>query len=270
MNLRSRNLNIRHDYFKKSNLIACYSVYNGTELLEDSINELRKSKAVKKFIICYQTTSNTGNKKPDLEKWLKDTFSDNKDVFLYNWEPDLKINTKKNEMNKHNFMLDKARLLDATHVLFSACDHFYKPDEFFYAAKYAINLDFDATYTRMYTYYKHKSWRLTPMEDYYMPFIIKLTPEMLFISSQSTVPLRVDPALKLFPVTKWKLFTANECVLHHYSMVRVDIREKFKNAAASIRWKESDIKAFIDEYENYNLKENPGVKYFGGRKIEVV
>lgn len=268
MNLSNRNKSYKQNLLAKAKVAVCYSVFNGTELLEASINTFKKSKRVDLFIICYQETSNKGNKNPEL-KLILDNLGGQNDVILLNWEPNLKQNTKQNEQNKHNFMLQKARELGITHVIFSACDHFYKPNECSDAIKYAVNLDFDATYTRMYTYYKNPSWQLDPMETYYMPFVIKLNPDTKFTAS-STVPLLVDPALKLFPVTKWKLFTANECVMHHYSMIRVDIREKFKNAAASIRWKPSEVTAFIDEYENYSLKENPGIKYFQGRKVKIV
>jgi hypothetical protein len=59
-------------------------------------------------------------------------------------------------------------------------------------------------------------------------------------------------------------------MMHHYSMIRQDIEGKFRNAAASIRWKPEQVERFIREYNNYDLSNNEGISYFQGRRIEVV
>ena len=58
-------------------------------------------------------------------------------------------------------------------------------------------------------------------------------------------------------------------MLYHYSMVRIDIKKKFSNAAI-FKKTEERIKEYEFEYENYDLEKNEGVKYFGGRKIKIV
>ena len=101
---------------------------------------------------------------------------------------------------------------------------------------------------------------------------------MLFICKLGTqtriggrFPVRVDPSCAITPYRTSKGYAEKELILHHYSMIRQDIRSKFKNAAASINW---NADKFVEEYENYDIVDNPGVSYFSGdgvvRKIKVV
>jgi uncharacterized protein YdhG (YjbR/CyaY superfamily) len=59
-------------------------------------------------------------------------------------------------------------------------------------------------------------------------------------------------------------------MMHHYSMIRTDIKNKFRNAASSIRWSETQKETFISEYENYSLENNHGITYFRGAKVKEV
>jgi hypothetical protein len=158
-------------------------------------------------------------------------------------------------------MLDSAYNLGATHAIMLACDHFYVPDEFAEAKKQAEN--FHLTFTEMFTYFKHPTWQLTPIEDYYMPFIVKLPTKVM---NTQKYPLKVDPSVRVSHKT-WKLL---DLKLHHYSMVRDDVMNKFSNSAAGYRWSSDQIKTFINEYNNYDIDKNPGVTYFKGRKIKLV
>jgi hypothetical protein len=65
------------------------------------------------------------------------------------------------------------------------------------------------------------------------------------------------------------VFLPNEFLFHHYSLVRNDIIEKFSNSPSRSlnQWKET---GYIDEFLNYDIEKNPGVGYFGGRKIKIV
>jgi hypothetical protein len=53
-------------------------------------------------------------------------------------------------------------------------------------------------------------------------------------------------------------------------MVRENIHDKFRNAAASMRWGKRQAEGFALEYEMYDIDRNPGVSYFRGRKIKIV
>jgi len=165
-----------------------------------------------------------------------------------------------------------AKKIGCTHFFLSATDHFYQQKEFLSAKKMCFSLDYDVTFTKMYTYYKEITWQLTPIEAYLMPFICKLYPETT-IERRKSFPydkIIVDPSVQIYPCNNWYIFSEEEIMLHHYSMIRTDIKNKFENAAASIRWNEKMIQEFYNEWEKYNIDENPGVKYFQGRKIKIV
>lgn len=249
-------------------LAACYTVFNGLELLEESINQIKDH--VDEIIICYQNKSNTGNFNPDVNTFVFDLakkFRNKMHVIVFH--PDLSKNTKENERNKHQQMLLQARALDCTHFFLSATDHFYITEEFIFGKNTCQIQNPDVSFTKMYTYYKDPTWQLTPTESYYMPFIMRLNSSTK-IARNSLYPVPTDPSVQVSPAKHTYVFHENDLILHHYSMIRNDIEDKFRNAAASIRWKQEQVKQFIDEYKNYNIEENPGLTYFQGRKIKVV
>lgn len=242
-------------------LAACYTVFNGEELLEKSMEQI--SHEVDVFIICYQTISNKGNENRTLDGFLS-RFDGRLNVILVHFTPNLALNTKENERNKHEIMLKTARLHGATHVLLAACDHFYDKNQFSIALRESIVGDFDVTFTRMFTYYKRPTWQISPPEEYFMPLIIKLHHQTSIIS-RILYPVLVDPSVKVNTCDRWHVFTLSECALHHYSMIRADIDSKFNNAAASMRWTVEQIKRFKREYETASVGST--IEYFQNRKI---
>lgn len=244
-------------------LIACYSVFDGLELLDAAINTI--SKHLDGVVICYQSISNTGHVMRERDATILKSFLGHHVIISYN--TDLKVNAKENERRKHNMMIGKARELGATHFLMGATDHFFDPVEFDFGKRLIGAMDYDATFTGMYTYFKHPTWQITPVEGYYMPFICKLYPETR-IERVPRFPLRVDPSVQMNTWKKWYQFKEFEIMMHHYSLVRQDIRGKFVNAASP--WKPEQIDEFYKDWDEYNLTINPGIKYFQGRKVKVV
>jgi len=240
-------------------LSACYTIFNGLELLEKSIEQIYDHVDV--IIIYYQQVSNLGEHNPFVFRLVAAWESDPK-VFVAEFKPDLKLQTKENERVKHRLMISFARGLDCTHFLLAATDHYYDTDEFAEAKITAAK--YDVTLTAMYTYYKYPTWRMDPIEDYYFPFICKLLPGTT-IDRIPGFPLRVDPSVQINTYNNWYLFKQEEIMLHHFTMVRDDIESKFRNAAASIRWSEEDKKRFLQEYNDVNVGDK--VSYFGGREI---
>jgi hypothetical protein len=237
-------------------LAICYTVF-GTELLTESINNIIDQ--VDKVIICYQEVSNTGNKKPF--DWAHHF---NPKHHLIQYIPELRLGTKENERRKHQLMIDTAHKLGCSHFILSATDHFYRKDEVIKAKEKALN--YDVTFTGMYTYFKYPIWQITPLETYFMPFICKLPAKIV---NRTKYPLLVDPSVRVEHKT-WYLFNEDECMLHHFSAVRKDIKAKYDNAAASVNWSEEKVKGFLHEYEMYDIHQNPGISYFKGRKVKEV
>lgn len=234
-------------------LAICYTVF-GTELLSESIKNIID--AVNEVIICYQEVSNTGTKKPF--EW---SYEHNPKFHFVKYDTRPGINAKDNERRKHQLMIDTASKLGCTHFILAATDHFYEAHEVAHAKEIAIT--YDVTFTAMYTYYKKPSWQLFPIEDYYMPFICKLPAKIL---STVKYPLLVDPSVRV-AFNSWYLFREEEVMLHHFSMVRKDIKAKFANAASSIGRKNP---VYLQEFETYDINENPGIQYFKGRKVKIV
>lgn len=235
-----------------------FTCFNGTELLRKAVEEIKPLADV--LHLSYQRTSNRGE---DIEP------EDMENISAINchkseYFPDLTLNTKENERRKHMSMISYLRDQDCTHFLLMACDEFYLPTDIMSRTHMARQVDI--TYTGMFTYYKNPTWQLTPPEDYYKPFICKIYPATE-ITPENRYPILVDPSVRVKPASTFKEMPFK---MHHYSMIRKDIKSKFRNAASSVNWTEEKVKRFIDEYENYDLEKNPGVEYFGGRKIKVV
>jgi len=241
-------------------IVALYTVFNGLELLKQSINNIRPH--VSDIVICYQTISNKGEERKDVETYVKQL----NNVYLVYFEPDLSLNTKQNERNKHQILINYAKKLSVTHYVLMACDHFYTGQDFQNGVKLIENYGYDLTFTKMYTYYKRENWILDPIEDYYCPFITELKPNTKIVRDND-YPVLVDPSLQIAPYSKPYVFKESEVMLHHYSMVRVDIDDKFRNAAASIRWKPEQVERFANEFENAELGDE--ISYFGGRRLVV-
>lgn len=238
-----------------------YTVFNGTEMLQANVESV--SQFADELIVCWQKTSNRGHEM-DYADWENiisavDTVDD-----LIEFTPTTGENTKQNERNKHQLMIDTLAEKGCTHFLLLACDEFYTPEDFRKGIEIAQTCD--VTYSGMFTYYKHPTWQLDPPEDYYKPFICKIYPETK-LTPFDNYPVKVDPSVRVFPARSFKELPFK---MHHYSMIRQDIKSKFANAASSVNWSEEQVKRFIAEYENYDLDENPGIEYFRGRKIKVV
>lgn len=243
-------------------LAALYTIYNGTELLEKSINKIHDE--VDLIIISWQHLSHKGNPSSESKKWVQSHKDWSDKIIFIEYTPDLTVNTKENERRKHNQMIQEAKEYDCTHFFLSACDHFYNRKQFRIAKKVCENNDIDVTFTEMFTYFKHPEWQLTPKEDYYMPFICRIH-ENTTVQINSKYPYRTDPSVQINTADTFYLFPSETIIMHHYSMIRENIYDKFNNAAASIRWKPEQIQRFIKEYENAKLGDK--ISYFQGREI---
>jgi len=135
-------------------LAVGYTIYNGLELLEKSIESIDQFADV--IILCYQTTSNKGIKSGLVEPMMQ-KFKGKK-FHLVKFTPDLSQNTKVNERRKLQLRIDEARKLGCTHFLPMACDHFYLSYEFKAAMEAVEYMNYFVSVTKMFTYFKHPTW----------------------------------------------------------------------------------------------------------------
>lgn len=246
---------------KNVSLAFCYSVFNSCELLEGSIEQIYNH--VDNIIICIQTVSNSGNKIDSFDlnicKYLDLKY---KKITLCYYDTDVSLNPKENERRKHNLMIQKAKYIGSSHFIFGAADHYYIEEEFKSAVDYAIKRNFDLTASAMFTYYKKPEFQLTPIESYYMPFVMKMYPETKI--SKGQYDFLTDPSVRIEPVYSKYIFEEDELMMHHFSMVRKDLISKFNNSASAQNWPEK-IEGFIKEYENASVGDS--ISYFKNRKI---
>lgn len=234
------------------------TIFDGLELLDKAIHN--HLPVVDVMILCFQRVSNTGQKNFVLQEYLEHKYKDTPKVHIVEYGCLPKLSTKENERRKHQLMIDACKQLGCSHMIMAAVDHFYHQEDIL---KYR-EIGFDLTFTKMFTYYKDPTWQLTPIEDYFMPFIFRLYPNTKIMNG-TNFPLLVDPSVRINTHKNWFLL---DTMLHHYSMVRVNLRDKLENSAS--RFSNQRIDQYMEEWLNYDIDSNPGVSYFHGRKIKLV
>ena len=136
-------------------LAACYTVFNGIELLSDAIESIESE--VDEIIISYQLVSNYGNLSDEFLYWKEQ----NPQYTYIEFNPNLNVDAKSNEKRKHQGLIEKARELRCTHFFLSATDHLYVKEEIQHAKNVVNKGGFKTTYTRMRTYFKSNNLCLT-------------------------------------------------------------------------------------------------------------
>lgn len=220
---------------KSTKLAAIYNVWDGDELLQGSIDQIRPH--VDLVIVVWQSVSNLGEEylpyivKPPVDKYRKYT-------------PDFNISPAANETRKRNSGLDLARELGATHFISMDCDEYYVPEEFAEAKKQVIEGGYDASACQLYTYYKYPTDQLNPPETYFVPFIHKIYPETRL--GLFNYPVFSDPTRR---VNTSKKFLKLGFLMHHFSFVRRDIGRKFRNSSS--RQAYQDWQKHVQTFESY-------------------
>lgn len=215
-------------------LAAIYNTFDADYFLPHSIAQIRPH--IEEVIVVYQNVSNFGERyEPSIPS----------DVVKHRYDPNLRMSPTWNETRKRNIGLAIAQDLGCTHFISMDCDEFYDTDEFGEYKDRAI--EFDSSACKMYTYYKYPSIRLSPIEDYYVPFVSRLHRSTLL--GCRSYPVRVDPTRG--PTTCKSMLVIDKPIMHHMSWVREDIGQKLRNSSASVRWK-SRINQYVTEFEHFD------------------
>lgn len=210
-------------------IAALYSVFDGEEFLESSINQIRHHVD---GVFCFYQTKGYGGQvytggKEEVQRLM--------DLKLINGS----IQSEHNEKQKRINMVEFVRLLGYTHFIFIDCDEFYHSEEFAKAKKEAIK--HKATVCKMQTYFKKPNWTIG-IDNYFVPFICKISSLQYGIKWFNFI---VDPTRH----TKEKPIEVN-ITMHHYSWVRKDIERKINNSNARYNILKSDL---IQDYNNAEL-----------------
>lgn len=223
-------------------LIAIYNVFDGLELLEGSIKQIHDE--CFKLLIVHQRTSNYGEVDDEVERSVRGLALDYDKVNLLVFEPDLSQSGSHNERKKRLAGLSAARQLGASHFMFIDCDEYYRTEEFRRAKDTIIKNDYDSTACRLFTYFKHPTYRLTPIENYYVPFI-----SAIHVDLCDTYPVYADPTRRTTG-SRFYEFKQHEIMMHHFSWVRNDLGKKLRNSSAKINWATA-IPDLIENHRNF-------------------
>lgn len=199
-------------------IAAIYNVWDD-EHLSDSISSIRQSVDV--VIVVYQNVSNFGEH--------YQPFIPSECDHIIHYTPDHHLGGTGNEKAKRNIGLEKAKELGCTHFILMDCDEIYHEKEFKYYRDLIFYNNCDASACRLYTYYKHPYIQLTPIEEYFVPFICRLYPETK-VGYYNKFPVKADPTR--MSSTFKNFYQINIPVMHHYSWVRTDIGRKIRNSSA--------------------------------------
>ena len=204
-----------------------YNVFDGEELLEGSINQIRSE--VDYISVVYQTISNFGDKcDENLIKHLEDLKSKGLVNEIYEFFPS-SFNGSGNEKSKRNIGLNLSKNNGCTHHMSMDTDEYYDLEQFKYLKRIMVEGNFDSSACQMMTYYKEPIYRLEPKEEYFVSLIFKIRDGIEFNSVG--FPVVVDPTRRMV-CGNFRKFTRGEIEMHHMSYVRKNINKKMNNSSA--------------------------------------
>jgi hypothetical protein len=237
-------------------LVAIYHIFDGIELLEGSLKQIYS--LCYRIILHYQTISNSGELCREVSEFIDYIHEKYPKTIPIRYDPHPKISALKNEMNKRRLGIKLSRQIKASHFLLIDCDEYYITREFARAIDVIDSNKYDSTACRLYTYYKLPTYRLTPIENYYVPFIHSID-----LNLTHDYHVYVDPTRKAMGNHFYE-FKQSELMMHHFSWVRKDIAKKLRNSSANVNWYEK-IPMMVVEFENFHLDNQ--ITYFPGHSV---
>lgn len=233
--------------------LACiYNVWDGVELLRGSM--LCRKNDVDLFIIVYQEISNFGEKYNPLPYIDVDGFNN---IVLIKYTPN-SVEGTKNEIAKRNLGLNIAKENNCTHFLFSDCDEYF--EDFKQAKDLYIKSAHGGSVCKILTYFQKPTLRFKNTDNYYVPFIHKLSTDTT--AGVRQYPYYVDPTRRVNEVS---VINLKSIFMHHFSWVRRDIRMKVRNSSAKKNIEKSNL---IKDYFNSYLKAGDIIKDYDQVLVE--
>lgn len=224
-----------------------YNVFDGEELLEGSIKQIRG--LVDYVSVVYQTTSNFGNKcTPGLVTLLEKLKDDGLVDELFEFKP-MSNNGHGNEITKRNIGLALSIKNGCTHHMSMDTDEYYDSNQFNYMKTTIISGNYDSSACQMTTYYKEPIYRLEPKEEYYVSLIFKIRPGKQYI--RTGFPVLVDPTRRM-ESGNCKIFSREEIEMHHMSYIRNNINNKLNNSSAKVNF-ENLIPDLVNSFNDWKF-----------------
>lgn len=214
----------------KMKLGISYSLFDGEELLEASLNSVRS--CADYINVVYQKTSYYGEPAAQGVEALLNRLKEQgliDEIILF--EPDLKLKGGENEYRKRNVGFEAARSAGCDWFLGMDVDEFYFAEEVEKAKQYVLKHKIDASAVRFINYIKEPTYQWVSNQLGFVPFLIKILPGRKLGRNQRKMPIEVDPTRGVVRFNKFWLFMDKEIVMHHMTAVRKDMRRKFINSS---------------------------------------
>jgi|SRR5690554_1064145 len=236
------NTKLQRDKIMK--LGVAYNIFNGDELLEDSLKRIRKHADY--IILTYQKVSNIGNlANESLSINIKDLGKELYDEIV-EFIPNPNKPPKENETNKRQLGLCYAKKNKCTHFLSIDCDEFYDDNQFSNAKTNISKNNWGATACELRNYFHSSKYQMKEKKRY-VPFIAEINFWSKFKLFKK-LPVNVDPSRVCYN-RRFHLFNEEELIMHHMSYVRKDIASLKSKLCNSPN--HSTFEPFLDEYLVY-------------------
>lgn len=241
-------------------LAAIWNVWDGYELLERSIRQIRPH--VEWVVVVFQKESNFGNpineglmKTLDRldDEHLVDLFAEYTRIIKDNRFPHM------NEFIKRKIGLNLAKNLSADYWIDLDVDEMYHTNQFYSALRTVENNDYDATACFIQEYHRNPKYQKIALASYMVPFVHKITPTVEYqYNSGYFVP--VDPTRRVVGYKNPYLFTPEELTMHHFYLTRKDLRQKFYNSTSYeklVKERGPDVvENIVTDIENFDINKN--------------
>jgi len=254
-----------------SKFSVSYNVFDGVELLEDSINHIRD--VVDHISIVFQSRSYWGNELSQKEIDIVNSLVERGLVDdLYMFENNNAIAIHQNQINKRNLGIELAKKAGCSHYMTVDCDEFYVTSEFQMLLEFHRKNPELISYLPLDAYYKDTKYMINPVG--YMDgdlYVSGFFPVNYKLEMNYPLGIKVDPTRKVgADVSLIRLFKKYDIKMHHLSYVRADIFQKVNNAPSKLRY--GDRPDFFNKIvECYNNFETEGVAMSAdGKQYEII
>lgn len=225
-----------------------YNVFDGEELLEDSILQIREF--VDFISVVYQKTSNHGNQcsltlEKTINKLIKDKLIDSTVEYVpINSTPHV------NEINKRNIGVNLSRNWGCTHHMTIDCDEFYEKKQFENLINWYNENPNSVGFCGLINYYKDSSLQMELIDNTNVSLFFPLSENREYVMNYPT-PVLIDPTRKP-NCNNTHVFSSDIIVMHHMTMVRRDIAAKLINSSARINYLHTSIPDIVSYYNKFN------------------
>jgi len=259
--------------FKNPKLGVSYSVWDGEELLEQSIKQIRP--VVDYINVVWQKLSWYGKPcNPGLEELLLKLKAKGLIDEIIFFDTDVSVNPSYNQIDKRNVGLRAARRAGCTHFMTIDTDEFYDTEQFRAAYQDIIDRNLSHTCCNIVAYIT-PTVRRRDYERFFVPFINRIDngEKLTFDAFCGQIPCMVDPTRKIRLRRNSRFCFLGNIVMHHMAHVRKDINKKVENssmsqtASGAKMIKQNYVKALTDIPEKIKSGEYIEVKNQFGIKI---